>query len=262
MTTRSHAFRFGDQLSEPRELERGRVHLWYILTEHATRMGWLSRYGGILSREERERQRRFVFQKDRDEFLIARVMLRTALSQYSKTRPADWCFQLNQYGKPEIMPDQNQSQIRFNLTHCHGLVLCGVTIVDDIGVDCESLERPIDFQKLVDRVFSARERQYFHSVPSMRQQELFFRLWTLKESYIKARGLGMSIPLQEFSFDVSNPKAIRIEFSPNLQDQSDRWQFRTPAIPEPFVAAVAVNFSESRKLRVDVRQSNGGLGTA
>jgi 4'-phosphopantetheinyl transferase len=145
--------------------------------------------------------------------------------------------------------------LRFNLSHCDGLVLCGVTRDCDIGVDCENLNRHVEIEKLAARVFSAREQEFFNSMPAPMRTKTFFRIWTLKEAYVKARGLGMSLPLEKFSFDLAASNGFRIAFSPEVQDQSEDWQFVQPTLSVPFVAAVAVKSPREEPLSIELHRA-------
>ena len=231
-------------MSDLLELADGMIHLWYANTSGTDLRKWLDRCGDLMSSDERKRQQRFVFQKDRDQFLIARVLLRTTLSRYVSNRPEDWRFRTNKYGKPELALDQSVTPLRFNLSHCDGLVLCGVTVGHDIGVDCENLNRKVDFGGLAERAFSERERRFLKSVSDKMVPETFFRFWTLKEAYIKARGLGMSLPLQMISFDIFDKQAAQISFGPEIQDTPSNWQLIQPGFSAPHIAAVAIHLPQ------------------
>ena len=239
-------------MSELKGLSRGEVHLWHLSTDDAKQQGWLARYDHLLTNEDRARQQKFVFEKDRDQFLIARAFLRTTLSRYSHQKPADWQFQVNKFGKPSIVNGPADSGIRFNLSHCAGLIICGVTIGCEIGVDCENIDRRLEIEQLAPRVFSTSEQQFLASRPASEQKETFFRFWTLKEAYIKARGIGMSLPLQKFSIELAAAPPIRIEFDAEIQDQPQNWQFSQPTFSSPFVAAVAVNLPQQEPLSLEL----------
>lgn len=232
-------------------LTRGQVHLWYVSTEDAKQRGWLSRYHHLLTVDDHNRHQRFVFEKDRDQFLIARAFVRTTLSRYADIKPEEWKFQINEFGKPSIDAGADSS-IRFNLSHSDGLMICGVTVDREIGVDCENSDRKVEIEQLATRVFSQSEQEYFHSVSPARRRKTFFRLWTLKESYIKARGIGMSLPLQHFSFDLARTPQIRISFDGEIQDRPQVWQFSEPAFSKPYFAAVAVNLPQDEPLSIEL----------
>ena len=245
----------GVELSEISELTPESVHLFHVRTENAIRQEWLTRHSGLLSRYENERHRRFVFQKDRDQYLIARVLLRSTLSRYLSVKPGDLHFQKNEYGKPELDTGRAQSPVRFNVSHCTGLVLCGVTLGCEIGVDCENIRRKIELDRLAQKVLSADEQEFLASVNASSRTETFFRFWTLKEAYVKARGLGMAMPLQGCAFDLADKDLIRVCFGPQIEDRPQMWQFLAPDFGDPFQAAVAVNVPSEAKLQVEVREA-------
>ncbi len=238
-------------MSDLLALDPETIHLWYVPTNDAKVTKVLSRNADIMSNDEHQRYQRFVFKKDRDQFLIARVLVRTTLSRYASVAPENWRFQTNEFGKPEIDPRQNSLQLRFNLSHCDGLVICGVTVGWDIGVDCENISRKVEIEQVASRVFSTGEREFLDSMPAARQAEVFFRLWTLKEAYIKARGVGISLPLQEIAFDISS-QPIGVSFRPGIADQPEAWQFVQPAFPKPYLAAIAINMPRDKKMNVEL----------
>lgn len=243
-------------MSEPVGLTQGQVHLWYARTEDENVQRWLTQCKDLLSLDERIRHQRFVFQKDRDQCLIARVLLRTTLSRYLGEDPGEWRFRTNKFGKPEIESSGSPSLLRFNLSHCAGLVVCAVTIGREIGVDCENINRNAEISNLASRVFSPREQEYLDSAPESQRALAFFRLWTLKEAYVKARGIGLSLSLQKFSMDLADPKSIGIHFSDEMQDRPCDWQFVQPTISGPYVVAVAVNMSKNEEtLNVELHRA-------
>ncbi len=107
----------------------------------------------------------------------------------------------NEYGKPYL----KNSGVFFNISHCIGLAVCGIDNCE-IGVDVENIrEFP---ERVLKRSFSQREAEAVISSES--PDETFFRVWTLKESFVKAVGIGISYPLNtaEFLFEGSAIKAI------------------------------------------------------
>ncbi len=84
--------------------------------------------------------------------------------------------------------------------------------------------REVDIE-IAGRFFAPAEAAALRVLPSEEQQQRFFDYWTLKESYIKARGMGLSIPLESFAFDLEDPARIRVRIKPGLQDDAERWLF-------------------------------------
>ena len=203
------------------------VHLWFVLTNElnlndAAHIS--SAYQELMTPEELAKAERFHFEKDRHQHIITRALVRTTLSRYANINPADWRFSKNKYGRPEISSPQSHS-LRFNLSHTDGLIACAVVIKQDIGVDVENIGRQAGGIDIANRFFSTQEAQDLDTVPESQKRERFFEYWTLKESYIKARGMGLSLPLNQFSFHLSDNKPIRISFNPQLEDNPNQWQF-------------------------------------
>lgn len=165
---------------------------------------------------------RFVFARDRESFLATRVLVRTTLSRYRPVAPDAWRFEVNAYGRPEIAG--RYSDLRFNLSNTRGLVVCAVTHDTDVGIDVERLSRaaPLD---VADRFFAPVEVAALRALEPGEQGRRFFDYWTLKESYIKARGLGLALPLAGFAFHFDDARVPAIEIDPALGDHGSSWHF-------------------------------------
>jgi 4'-phosphopantetheinyl transferase len=157
----------------------------------------------------------------------------------------------NEHGCPRIRPDQNEAGLRFNLSNTDGLVACAVTVGRDVGVDVE-LPKDFEHARLAERYFAAPEVEALRSLPPAAQRERFFRVWTLKEAYIKAREMGLAIPLGDFWLDLDQPGPIGIAFAPRLDDRSGEWQFVSEILPESHAFALAVR-SGAAALEVQTR---------
>ncbi len=215
---------FGNNASV-KVLRPNEVHLWLAFPDEIQDTGLLSEYQQLLIPEEEEKQRRFCFPKHRHQYLVARALLRTTLFRYTGIKPRLFEFSNNQYGRPELILHDSLPPIRFNLSHTDGLIACAVVLKQDIGVDVEDMERRAVSLKIADRFFSKTEVDDLHQIPESRKRDRFYDYWTLKESYIKARGRGLSLPLEQFSFHLSETEPLRISFDPRLSDDPDRWQF-------------------------------------
>ncbi len=208
------------------KLNSNQVHLWFAIPDEIEDRGLLSRYEKILSDDELGRKRRFRFERHRHRFLVAKALVRSVLSRYVDIEPGSWRFCCNKYGKPEISEAMNDSGIRFNLSHTAGLIVCGVVLKNDIGVDVENVQRQGKTDEIANRFFSPAEVADLEAANENDRKERFYRYWTLKESYIKARGMGLSLPLDRFSFHLRDNEPIRISFAPELDDNPKRWQFK------------------------------------
>jgi 4'-phosphopantetheinyl transferase len=163
-----------------------------------------------ISVEERARADRFRFPRDRDRFTAARAALRRLLALYLNADPRRLRFALGPYGKPELEGEEGDEALRFNLSHSDALALCAVTRARAVGVDLERIRARIDEVEIAERYFSRREVEQLRAVPPQLRSAAFFRCWTRKEAYIKARGEGLSHPLAQFSvsFGEGEPPAL------------------------------------------------------
>jgi len=157
--------------------------------------------------------------------LITRALVRLALSKYVDIAPSDWHFNKGWNGKPFIALtcQGHKANIEFNLSHATGLIACAITKSLPLGLDVEYTKRKSDTYKLAPRYFSPEENEDLAALPYEQQAISFYDYWTLKESYIKACGDGLAIPLNHFSFDISNHNNIKINFDNARNDQPHHW---------------------------------------
>ncbi len=207
------------------QLKPDDIHLWIIFMDDIGDEGLVAEYESLMSEQERVRYKRFRFKKDRMLHLAARALVRTTLSRYADVDPPKWCFTANQYGRPEIEAGAGIPPLRFNLAHTDGMVICGVALDRDVGVDVENHERVAKTAGISKRFFSALEYDDLTRLPMQQRRERFFHYWALKESFIKAHGMGLSLPLGRFSFHLKDNAPLRISFDPRLDDDPDKWQF-------------------------------------
>ncbi len=184
------------------ELPRGEIHVWRasLSTDKTT----LRSLEATLADQERERARRFIFERDRDRHVAARGILRDLLGKYLRRAPESVEFVYGPFGKPDIASAASRPEIRFNLSHSHGLVVVAIGRKREVGIRCRVDPGPISACKRGDseaHYFSAKESDELSKLPAEVRTEGFFLCWTRKEAYIKAKGDGLQIPLD--SFDVS-----------------------------------------------------------
>jgi 4'-phosphopantetheinyl transferase len=228
------------------------VDVWLARPDAAAR----DRDRAVLSADERAAADRFHFERDRDLYTTAHALLRRALTHHGGRDTAAWDFERNAYGCPRIA---GGSPLRFNLSHTPGLVAVAIAVDREVGVDVEHVARPGATVELADDFFAPAEVRALRALPAAEQRERFFAYWTLKESYIKARGMGLSIPLAQFAFDLSDPAGIRIAFTAPLVDDPAAWYFeRSQPTPEHAMAiTVARRGVDTPRVRVTTIESAG-----
>lgn len=176
-----------------------------------------------LSGAELERAKAFKFSKDRQLYVAAHVFLRQVLSQYADVPANAWQFVCNAYGKPAVA-NAGYGWLQFNLSHTQGAVACAVARNRQVGVDVEGAKPLLDLPGLCRSVLSQAEADEVLAAGDL-AGPLFYRYWTLKEAYIKAQGMGLSLPLQQFSFVKSTPPYWQLVCDPGLPANQEHWQF-------------------------------------
>jgi 4'-phosphopantetheinyl transferase len=208
------------------ELDPDRIHLWFTFFDEIRNDDLLNRYRNLLPEEEQHWEQRIHSATNRHRYLITRALVRTVLSRYAPVAPEQWSFSKNVYGKPYISnSDALASRISFNVSHTKGLIVLGVTCGGAIGVDTENVR---DRHRALDSAsafFSSEETDALEMLPPHTRQERLFQYWTLKESYIKARGMGLAIPLNQFSFHFLELDRLRLAIHMPLKDNPSRWHF-------------------------------------
>jgi 4'-phosphopantetheinyl transferase len=207
------------------ELPAGEVHLWFGFHDECGDAALNARYLRLLSVHELDKLGRFVFARDRHRYLLSHALVRIVLSRYAAVRPEAWTFESDRFGRPHLVEPAvpETRSLCFNLTHTTGLIVFGVAKDAALGVDAEDMRRCARLE-LADRLFTPAEAQALHALPPELQQRRFFELWTLKESYVKARGLGLHIPLDRFQFALDREHGVAIEFHPDLCDSPACWR--------------------------------------
>lgn len=238
------------------------VHLWLLDSAESPDDQVLDDYRGLLSDDERAREPGFHFAKDRLRYVLTRVLIRTTLSRYAAPAPAAWHFRNNEYGRPEIVctGEAGADSLRFNVSHTDGLIALAVTRRREVGVDTEQLRERGAVLPLAERFFSAEEASALRELPQEQQQQRFFEYWTLKEAYIKARGMGLSIPLEQFAFAIDASTALQLRIDTTLNDEPQRWRFWQFWAAPQYIAALCVEGHAREMLRVHVRQVRPLLG--
>lgn len=222
-----------------RAVDREVVHLYTVADDEGAHGPLPAGCEALLSPEETQRLARLRVPGVRRELLASRALLRNVLSRYAAVQPADWRFVIGDHGRPELAPTPGAPPLRFNLSHTRGMIAVAVTLVNDVGVDVESATRDVGDARLARRFFASVEADDVTARDGDDRRERFFAYWTLKEAYIKARGLGLAIPLDQFWFKLE-PEPPRIAFDPALGDDPAWWRFERSRAGATHALAVGV----------------------
>ncbi|MCG6863397.1 MAG: 4'-phosphopantetheinyl transferase superfamily protein [Chromatiaceae bacterium] len=203
-----------------------------------------------LSPEEKARIERMRFERDRRLHTAARVLVRRALSDCAAKAPGQWRFITNRFGKPRVARQAGDPAPHFNLAHTIGLVACVVSQhFEEIGVDVERLDRQADFLGVSETCFAPVEQRLLGATEPSLLPRRFLASWTIKESYAKARGRGLSLPLDSVQVvpedDGGSYGRLGVSFEPRLGDREDSWRFALIEAAPCHLVAVAVRAEAS-----------------
>jgi len=189
-----------------------------------------------LSVDESQRAARFHFPEDRVRYIIAHGSLRIILSRYLNCGPNQLSFSVNEFGKPAL----DSHNLEFNLSHSGDFALIAVSGEQKVGVDVERIRSDMELESMARRFFSPDEVSELMALPPEERDIGFFNCWTRKEAYIKAQGLGLSLPLDSFDVSLtSNEPAILRATRPNPMEAA-RWTLVSMDVETNYAAAVAV----------------------
>ena len=236
-------------------LTSGEIHLWLTLPDEIDEAGLLIAYRALLNAAEKEQEARFYFARDRHRYLVTRTLVRTVLSRYIAVAPRDWMFSTNAYGRPQaVNKGATDCSLSFNISHTDRLIVLGVTRRRSLGVDVENVvTRKISID-IANRYFASQEVAALRAVLPDQQQYRFYEYWTFKESYIKARGMGLSLPLDKFSFHFANDHIVELAIDPELGDDAARWEFWQFQPTSEHLLAVCAERIDAQSPRLIVRK--------
>lgn len=221
-----------------RIVKENEVHIWNVKLDvpELTRKK-LQLY---LSTAEIQRASRFHFVKDQIHFIVARGMLRKILSYYTNKHPYEIEFEYNKYGKPFIEYEINNVPLRFNLSHSHNMAVYAIAIGREVGIDIEFVRDDFSDIEIAERFFSPDEIAALKSLPKHLQKHAFFLCWTRKEAFIKAKGKGLSIPLDQFDVSLVPEQPVKLLKTRYNRLDASRWMLINIELFPGYAAAVAI----------------------
>jgi len=206
----------------------GDVHVWRFTTDRPARE--IDHLQALLSDRERERAARFRFEEDRSRFIARRGLLRVVLGLHSKGDPARIAFELNAFGKPTLISGDSRDW-QFSASHSSGIGLVAVTVGRAVGVDIERHRADVDCLGVAASFFASDEVEALRRADPPLRRAMFFTLWSCKEAWVKARGLGLSFPLDRCRVEVTDG-APRLLEDPEQPGEHTRWSL-TPLDVDP-----------------------------
>lgn len=239
----THASMDVDWRSPPAQpgLSHDQVHVWRARLDVSG--AELALLRDTLAQDELDRAQRFHFPRDRDRYIAAHGALRVILGSYLGIAPNRVQFDpaTSPHGKPRLkQPTARGQAVFFNISHSHELALYAVACGRDVGVDVEYVRPNLAEGRIAERFFAPGEVASLRGLPAHEQPLAFFNCWTRKEAFVKARGEGLSLPLDRFEVSLAPgqpPALLRVVDAP---DEAARWSLHAFAPAAGYVAALVV----------------------
>ncbi len=195
-------------------IRENEVHIWLVQTNGESIS--LGDFKDLLSSVEQDRASKFKFETDRRRYITAHAALRSILSSYVNSPARELQFASGPYGKPKLAPIHDKKKIAFSLSHSHEVALIAITQGREIGVDVEWVREDFVFDEVAHRFFTTREVAALHALPLHLQREAFYKCWTSKEAFLKAKGTGLSGQLDEVEMGLTDHGVCVKGTVPNL----------------------------------------------
>jgi 4'-phosphopantetheinyl transferase len=212
----------------------GEVHVWCSSLERPPEE--VSRLLALLSNDERERAARFRVAGARDEYVVARGLLRTLLGRCLSCDPRQITFRHGPQGKPKL---PEPVPLDFNVSHSGGYALFAVSTCGEVGVDIERVRPFANALDLADRFFCPSEAAALRAHPEESRRDAFLHVWTRKEAFIKACGTGLAHGLERFEVSVPPDEPARVLRIDGTEGPARGWSLRALAPVPGYVGALA-----------------------
>jgi 4'-phosphopantetheinyl transferase len=226
-------------------LPEDEVHVWQTSLDMSA--SDLARLRGILSPDECARADRFHFEVDRRRGIIGRGYLRLLLGQILDLPANELQFEYDEFGKPALIQGQRRA-LQFNVSHSGELILIAITTGRAVGVDVEQIRTDLDPDTIAARFFSASEREVLASLPRPARYRAFFACWTRKEAYLKAKGVGLSLPLDQFDVSFLPDEEPRLVATRPDPAEAPNWRLWALDLSSGYAGALAVS-GPGRKIK-------------
>ena len=207
----------------------------------------------IISPERKERLGKLRLKEDRIRSVFGEALLRYVLALEYSIDSRSISFEYNSYGKPEL---SGPMKVSFNISHSGYWIGC-VTGSGELGLDIERINR-IKIPEISDTVFTSREIEFLNSLNGDDYINSFYRFWTLKESYIKARGMGIYLPLNSFGFKYEKSSGFPFLYTEN--NNISEFSFKSIELDRDHVTSICYP-RESEKIDISYMDENDLLGS-
>ena len=213
----------------------GEAHIWLADLESLPLPG---NWQDVLSRDEAERASRFRFDRDKRHFIICRTLLRLLLGKYLGVAPAAIVFHYSSHRKPSVAAPT--SDIRFNLSHSGERAVFAFIRGRELGIDVEQIRHDFEAQSVAERFFSSAEREALALISPEIRHEAFFHCWTRKEAFVKAKGDGLFLPLDQFDVSLAPGQPAQLLNTRPDGEERQRWSLSALEVGYQYAGALVV----------------------
>jgi len=219
-------------------LPHAEIHVWRASLNADS--AWQQRLAQTLSEEEHYRANRFHFEKDRAHFIVGRGILRVILGGYLKLNSEQVPIGYTPFGKPILAEPLHANDLQFNLSHSDGLALYAFGHSHPLGIDLERTRPDFATAEIAQRFFAPGEVATLQALSPELQPRAFFDCWTRKEAYLKAKGSGLSVPLDSFEVSLTPGEPAVLLKSQIDSQEPQRWSLLSLNPGPGYAAALAV----------------------
>lgn len=223
------------------------IHVWWsMLDQHQNN---INKYYKILSQQEQKKVNKFRFQLLRDRQIVSRGILKQLISKYISTDLEEIEFTYNKYGKPLLCRKLDESNLYFSISHSEYLGMFAFAKGNSIGVDVEKIQELfINLEDVIKLCFSDFEKSWFTDVSAKMKNEVFYKVWTAKEAFIKAMGIGLSFPLTNINYKLNSDNDLSFHSMSNYCKYMRKWEIVTFNPQSNFIASLVME-SNGLKLK-------------
>lgn len=236
------------------------LHLWFADMRAFAHTDMANECLALLSANEKDRLAKIKSSAHKQRFLITRATVRKVLALYLQdVSPQSLIFATNQFGRPLLA--ENPCHLEFNLSHSNDQLVIGITHTRSLGVDIEFIDRSRDFARIAQHYFHPNEwGSSAMDEPLNTNDDLaerFYRLWTLKEAFIKAESKGLFMPIDSFYFEGQDPCRPNLVIPNRNAPSTKNWVFKHTLLnPEYSVALAVEDIGDHAVIEVVARQYN------